>query len=186
MQLVVVDAGHGGRDSGAVGMYGVLEKDLNLKYAMALCESLHKFGVYAVPTRRDDRFIALEDRADVANVLDADLFVSIHCNAFHDEQANGFEIWTSKHDIDEPSCDLANMICNDVGPNIPNLRMRGVKHGRLVVLDKTIGHSILIECGFITNEDDYDVLCDDYIYKELIKSIRREIVLWLEDRKQNN
>ena len=94
--LVVIDPGHGGKDSGAVSRDGRLkEKDVTLRIAMRLKKLLNTRNrrVRVVLTRSDDRFLALEERTALANVLNADLFVSIHCNAGTDSDSRGLETY---------------------------------------------------------------------------------------------
>jgi len=90
---VVLDAGHGGDDGGnAYG--GVREKDVALKVTLELGKKLELHpDINVIYTRKKDVFIPLWKRADIANKAQADLFVSIHCNAFHKESANGNETW---------------------------------------------------------------------------------------------
>jgi len=93
-KIIVVDAGHGGEDSGAVGANGTKEKDLNLDIAYELKSIFDKDDDFEVIlTRKDDTFIPLAERANIANENNADLFISIHCNANLDRNASGFEIY---------------------------------------------------------------------------------------------
>ena len=81
IRRVVVDAGHGGKDDGAVGPHGLKEKDVALSIAKMLGQRLKHYGLDVIYTRTDDRFVPLEERTDIANAKGADLFISIHCNA---------------------------------------------------------------------------------------------------------
>ena len=90
--VVVMDAGHGGADSGNIGN-GYLEKNIALKVTLKVGEALEKIpNVKVIYTRKTDVFVPLHKRATIANKADADLFVSIHCNA-HGSQASGTETW---------------------------------------------------------------------------------------------
>ncbi len=92
--FVVIDPGHGGKDNGAIGGSGLLEKNLNLAISKHLTRILQKKYSYKVSmTREDDRFIALDDRGKFANEKDADLFVSIHVNAAKRKGAHGIETY---------------------------------------------------------------------------------------------
>lgn len=98
IRTVVIDAGHGGHDPGAIGPSGLKEKQVTLEIAKALKEKLDRDGrkhgitnVYL--TRSDDRFIPLEERTGIAKKQGADLFISIHCNAARDKQAYGTETY---------------------------------------------------------------------------------------------
>jgi N-acetylmuramoyl-L-alanine amidase len=92
-RTIVIDAGHGGMDSGAIGSRGTMEKDVNLHVARALAEALRKEkGFRVILTRNSDEFIPLNKRTDIANHARADLFVSIHCNASQPRGALLFEV----------------------------------------------------------------------------------------------
>ncbi len=90
---IVIDAGHGGNDPGAIGKSGLREKDVNLDITTRLVKLLKQQGVEVVTTRSTDKFIPLEERAKIANKLGADLFVSIHANANRARSLNGFEVY---------------------------------------------------------------------------------------------
>lgn len=92
---IVIDPGHGGRDTGTIGPHGLMEKDLCLDVALKLGHLIEEKipGAEVVYTRHDDTFIALEDRTAIANDAKADLFISIHANASHDHAARGVETY---------------------------------------------------------------------------------------------
>ncbi|HZZ15404.1 MAG TPA: N-acetylmuramoyl-L-alanine amidase [Candidatus Sulfotelmatobacter sp.] len=91
---IVVDAGHGGHDTGTIGPNGLLEKDLVLDVALRLGKLLEqKLGADVVYTRQDDTFIPLETRTAIANQNQADLFISIHANSSRDASARGVETY---------------------------------------------------------------------------------------------
>ncbi|MDR0915379.1 MAG: N-acetylmuramoyl-L-alanine amidase [Endomicrobium sp.] len=93
-KVIVIDAGHGGQDSGAIGITGTKEKDINLLIAKELKKIFEKHTIYKIIlTRSNDKFISLENRISIANKSYASLFVSIHCNASQNINANGFEIY---------------------------------------------------------------------------------------------
>ncbi len=94
IKTIVIDPGHGGRDPGAIGKYGTKEKDVNLNIAFKLAQILHeKTNLRVILTRKEDEFIPLAERTQIANNKKADLFVSIHCNSGLDKDAKGFEIY---------------------------------------------------------------------------------------------
>ena len=94
IRRVVIDAGHGGKDTGAIGPHGVREKDVALAIARRLEKRLRALGLEVVQTRSDDRTVALDERTRIANRAKADLFVSIHCNAAKRRKVSGIETWT--------------------------------------------------------------------------------------------
>ncbi len=101
--VIVIDAGHGGKDNGASGKKKLKEKDINLSVALKLGEQLEKVSnVKVYYTRKTDVFVPLDDRAQFANNLNANLFISIHTNASENRDAQGTEVYsfsTSSSDI---------------------------------------------------------------------------------------
>ena len=92
--VVVVDAGHGGHDTGTVGLYGLTEKRLNLDIAQRVARDLNRrSGIRAVYTRDDDTFLTLPERNEVAEKKNGDIFVSIHINSAPSKSARGAEIY---------------------------------------------------------------------------------------------
>jgi N-acetylmuramoyl-L-alanine amidase len=92
---IVIDAGHGGHDTGTIGPTGLMEKDLCLDVALRLGKIIQQRlpGADVVYTRSDDTFIPLEERTHIANEAKADLFISIHANSSHDHGARGIETY---------------------------------------------------------------------------------------------
>jgi N-acetylmuramoyl-L-alanine amidase len=93
LSKVVIDAGHGGNDPGAIGKNGLREKDINLDLAKKLSHLLRAEGVSTVLTRSADKFIPLSTRVNIANKSEANLFISIHSNANRSRSVSGFEIY---------------------------------------------------------------------------------------------
>lgn len=93
LRRIVIDAGHGGQDPGAIGRTGLREKDVNLDIAKRLSNLLRGEGVEIVMTRNSDRFIPLSKRVEIANNSRADLFVSVHSNASRVRSLNGVEVY---------------------------------------------------------------------------------------------
>ncbi len=91
---IVIDAGHGGHDTGTIGAEGILEKDVVLDVALRVGQMLHdRLGAEIIYTRSDDTFIPLETRTAIANKAQADLFLSIHANSSPDASARGVETY---------------------------------------------------------------------------------------------
>ncbi len=112
IRTVVIDAGHGGHDPGAIGNTGLKEKDVTLKIAKTLKAKLEKdgkkFGITKVHlTRSSDKFIPLEERTGIAKKLGADLFISIHCNAARNRNAYGTETYILSFTNDQRSLAVA-------------------------------------------------------------------------------
>lgn len=103
IRRVVVDAGHGGHDPGAIGRTGLREKDVNLDIARRLASLLRNRGVDAVMTRTTDKFITLEGRAAIANRANADFFISVHSNSARSSKLNGFEVYYITEKVNDAS-----------------------------------------------------------------------------------
>lgn len=104
---VVLDPGHGGKDTGAVGPSGLKEKDITLDVAHRVAPILAAQGLQVVLTRDDDRFVSLEERTARANAFGADLFVSIHCNAAESHARRGVETYVLDTTRDEIAARVA-------------------------------------------------------------------------------
>ncbi|MGC5325310.1 N-acetylmuramoyl-L-alanine amidase [Brevibacillus sp. SYSU BS000544] len=144
--LVVVDAGHGGKDPGAKGVAGNLEKDFNLRVANKLVEILSKDKRFqVVATRSTDEFIELKDRAGIANEMEADLFISIHANSFK-PTTRGTETFY----FHEKSKAFAQVVHRHLvkATAFPD---RGVQTAAFVVIKQTTMPAVLTETGFLTN-----------------------------------
>ena len=92
---IVIDAGHGGHDTGTIGPHGLMEKDLCLDVALKLGKEIEEKlpGAEVIYTRKDDTFVPLEQRTQIANDAKADLFISVHANSSHDQAARGIETY---------------------------------------------------------------------------------------------
>jgi N-acetylmuramoyl-L-alanine amidase len=107
VHVVVVDAGHGGRDPGAIGVRGLREKDVTLGIARALGRCLAERGFRVVYTRRRDRTLSLEERTAIAEGAGGDVFVSIHANASPRREASGIELFTLEQHAERQTLRLA-------------------------------------------------------------------------------
>jgi N-acetylmuramoyl-L-alanine amidase len=108
LRKVVLDPGHGGKDPGALGPGGIAEKEIVLSIAKKLAVKLKtEMGTEVVLTRKDDRFVPLEDRTLLANSQDADLFISLHVNASPNADAKGIETYYLDNTTDEAAIRLA-------------------------------------------------------------------------------
>jgi len=108
LRKIVLDPGHGGKDPGAVGPGGITEKDIVLAVAKKLAAKLkNEMGIQVVLTRKDDRFIPLEDRTELAKKENGDLFISLHMNASPNAEAKGIETYYLDNTTDEAAIRLA-------------------------------------------------------------------------------
>ena len=169
---IVIDPGHGGKDSGAIAVDGyTYEKDLNLLVAENLMEKLNENSeINARITRTRDEYIKLLDRASVSNDNNADLFLSIHFNSSDNSSAKGIEVlYASEKNVKIKdtvqkhfaSC-LQKALIRETGAVD-----RGIKNTpAIIVLNKTKNVSALVELGFLSNESDLENIKDpDYIDK---------------------
>ena len=107
VRRVVIDAGHGGHDTGAIGRKGTQEKEVTLSIARKLASQLRERGLEVLLTREDDRYLKLEERARMANEMKGDLFISIHCNSAPTSKLRGVETYTLNTSADRYSIRLA-------------------------------------------------------------------------------
>ena len=223
--IVVLDAGHGGKDPGKIGYNHAKEKDIALKIVLQVGEILEKENnIKVVYTRKTDVFVDLWERGRIANKADADLFVSIHCNA-HSSQASGAETWVlglhanrqnfevakaensvillednyemkykgfdpnspnsvigltlMQEEYLDQSIQLASIIQEGLTNNL-NLIDRGVKQAGFVVLHQTYMPSVLIETGFLTNNEEGSYLNSENGQEKYSVSISSDILKYIQ------
>ncbi|MCL6457682.1 MAG: N-acetylmuramoyl-L-alanine amidase family protein [Gorillibacterium sp.] len=146
-KLVVIDAGHGDHDPGAIGVKGKQEKDFNLAMVLKVEALLKLENIDVILTRNDDTFVTLANRAKIANDLHADAFVSIHANTAPNSTVGGTETYYY-HDSSKT---LANVIHANL-VTATGFKDRKVKYGDLAVLRETVMPATLLEVGFLSNE----------------------------------
>lgn len=155
---IMIDAGHGGKDPGAVGS-GLQEKNLTLRLALSIGRLLQNYGVDVQYTRTDDTFVSLSDRARAANAANADYFLSIHINA---GGGTGFEsfIYTGQTGKTE---EIRSAIHQSVAAAFTEAGLpdRGCKQANLAVLRETLMPAALLEYGFIDSAKDASLLRTD-------------------------
>jgi len=96
VSTIVIDAGHGGRDPGAIGTTGLKEKTVSLSIAKNLKNILKQYGIKVIMTRNKDEFISLKERTEIASLQSVDLFLSIHANSSKSKRASGVEVFALK------------------------------------------------------------------------------------------
>jgi len=169
---VVVDAGHGGKDSGAVAG-DVFEKDINLSVALSLKSVLEENGIEVLLTREDDEFLELSDRIGLANTQKADLFISLHCNSFEDSSVSGLECYYAADD--NKSQKYAEKVI-DAASEYDEIKVRSAREGEYHVLVNARVPSILVEMGFITSPDEREKLTDEDYQALICKCILDAII----------
>ncbi len=154
-KTIVIDPGHGGKDSGAVG-FGLYEKTAVLDTALKVRDLLKKTPFDVQLTRDKDVFIELSDRVAFANKLNADIFVSIHANAAT-SSATGTETYYYSAAATNTRTTESKKLASAIQARLVeawNLRDRGVKNAGYIVIKQTEMPAVLAELGFITNADD--------------------------------
>ncbi len=176
-KLIVIDPGHGGKDSGAIGFKDILEKDIVLSIAEEILRLNHdvldsNFDIYL--TRYKDTLISLSDRGRLAKVLNADVFVSLHCNASNNF-SKGVEVYVHNPNA-KTSFALGLSVLNEITKKL-GFKKRGVKFANFQVLRETIMlcPAILVEMGFITNTDEADY----FLKQKNIKAMALSILMGL-------
>lgn len=172
-----MDAGHGGKDPGA--MYdGYNEKDFVLPMALEVGQRLEAAGCRVIYSRDDDTYITLSDRADLANELGADIFISIHANAMPQKpDINGLETYCYK--LGGQAEVLANYV-HDAILESASPGDRGVRTANYYVLRETDMPAILVETGYMSNADECQMLADATYQKALARGIANGAIDYLQ------
>jgi len=179
---IVIDVGHGGNDSGAIGVNGIQEKDIVLNIAKEIIR-LNKmilddrFDIYL--TRYKDTLISLTDRTKLARILKADLFISLHCNQVENSKARGTEVFVSntKGKYLRQSILMSYLINSKMVKEL-GLNGRGVKFANFLVLRETVDYcpSVLIEIAFLSNWDEAELMKAIHRKREYALTILNSII----------
>lgn len=180
-KTVIIDAGHGGEDPGAV-VGSVFEKDINLAVALYLGELFESGGYKVVYTRKEDKMLYLPGQSDrkkyfdlynrvkIAEENENAILLSIHVNRFSSPKYSGLQVFYSNN------CSESKILATHIQeksriiqPN--NNRVAKDSKGSIYVLDKYDGIGVLIECGFLSNADELEKLCSDNYRRELALTI---------------
>lgn len=172
--VVVIDAGHGKPDEGAVGLYGTTEEAINLKIALKLQSLIEKSGGIVYLTRSDENGIYstdsnsikqkkvsdIKNRVAIGNQEDVDIFVSIHLNKYPSSIYSGWQ--TFYQEGNEESINLANFIQEGINKSISTqnnrvpLPLKGI-----YIMDNVENTTVTVECGFLSNEEEAKKLEED-------------------------
>ncbi|MBE6554770.1 MAG: cell wall hydrolase [Ruminococcaceae bacterium] len=170
-RVIIIDAGHGGMDGGATGTTGVLEKHINLEISRMLADLLRGAGYCVVETRTDDRLLG-EDQAIKGHKKQADLsarlalsdaypdsiFISIHMNSYQGVSCHGLQVWYSQNNSE--SKEWAQAIQQGVKARLQPENNRKIKAATssIYLLRHAKNPAILIECGFLSTEEECERL----------------------------
>ncbi|MFM5889178.1 MAG: N-acetylmuramoyl-L-alanine amidase [Dolichospermum sp.] len=176
--VVVIDPGHGGKDSGAVGIGGVQEKNVILPIGKRIAEVLERNGIQVIMTRDSDYFVTLPGRVIMAQRVKADVFVSIHANSAgaNRPEVNGLETYYYDNGLR-----LARIVHSKILQNL-NVRDRNVRKARFYVLRKNSMPSILVETGFVTGREDVTNLNSPAYQNKMAEAIAQGILQYLKSR----
>lgn len=174
MKKIFLDAGHGGKDSGALGN-GLKEKDIALSVTLKIGKILERHKVEVLYSRTRDEFIELRERANKANRENVHIFVSVHTNAFTNSSASGVETYSYPGSLN--GAKLSKSIYESIVEDKVYTLKRGTKTANFSVLKNTNMPSVLVELGFITNKDDAEILKNKQ--DELATAISKGILKYL-------
>ena len=186
---VIIDAGHGGEDGGAIGVNGAYEKDINLMIALKLKVRLEALGIKTVLTRSTDTLLYdknadfegkkkkldMQARKKIAESYENAIFVSIHQNSFVKEQYSGFQTYYSPNSPSsyELALTLENEARTAIAPS--NVRASKKSDSSIYLLDKLYCPAILVECGFISNRKECSLLCSEQYQASLCDALASAI-----------
>ncbi|MBQ3182116.1 MAG: N-acetylmuramoyl-L-alanine amidase [Clostridia bacterium] len=192
---VVIDAGHGGEDGGAVGINGCIEKELNLDIALILRDLLTASGVNVKMTRSEDIMLYdaatpgkkkiqdLKKRVEIGEENEDSFTVSIHMNTYPSSKYSGAQVYYSPNHPDSKA--LAETVQGNIKAYLQPDNTRQIKEATsaIYLLHNIKNPAILIECGFISNQSEAELLCrDDYrhkvaltIYSAVIDHLNKEV-----------
>lgn len=175
LHTIVIDAGHGGKDGGAIGKQtGITESYLNLQYAKALSDVCKQYGYRVVMTRKDMNGLyspfatnkkksEMEKRKQIIEKSKADLVISVHMNSFPSEKSRGAQVFYQEGSEDGQI--FADCVQKSLNQNVEYAKSKS-KSGDFFVLNCSNIPSILIECGFLSNSVEEVLLQDkEYINK---------------------
>lgn len=178
--IIILDAGHGGEDGGAVGTNGVAEKDLNLSLTQGLAALLRLAGYTVVETRTEDKLLYsdgtkkghkkqgdLSNRLAFAEQYPSSVFVSIHMNTFPDQACEGVQVWYSQNNT--ASKELAQAVQSKVRSLLQPSNNRKIKAATssIYILRHIQVPAVLIECGFLSTPAECERLCDPLYRQQL-------------------
>jgi N-acetylmuramoyl-L-alanine amidase len=166
---IVIDPGHGGKDPGAIGVSGIMEKNVNYQIAQHVNKLLRKENFETIMTRRNREFLSLSERAQIANELPADIFISIHANHNNQSWINGtatYAHWYASKD----NWALAWYVQSEIIKRTKT-KDNGLKSANFSVLRKADVPALLIETAFLSNAREERLLRDDAFQRKVAEGI---------------
>ena len=193
-KIVVLDAGHGGLDGGA-NVNDVMEKDIALKVTLKLRDYLQEQGALVILTREDDADVANEDtqgirnrkqedlrnRVELINNSEADLFLTIHLNAFPSSSSKGAQtFYTTRFEENEQ---VAKFIQAEIIRNLENTKREPRLIRRVYLMEQAKKPGALVEVGFLSNPEERERLVQDSYQEKLAASIYKGVLRYLTEEK---
>jgi N-acetylmuramoyl-L-alanine amidase len=176
--VVIIDPGHGGKDSGAIGIGGVQEKNIILPIGKRIAEILERNGIQVIMTRDSDYFVTLPGRVRIAEQANASVFVSIHANSAGENRPEVSGLETYHYDT---GLTLARIVHSKILQSL-NIRDRSVRRARFYVLRKNSMPAILVETGYLTGRDDVAKLRTSAYQNQMAEAIAQGILQYLRSR----
>lgn len=169
--VIVLDAGHGGKDEGCVSKISDCEeKELALNVTHLVQKKLHEMGYVALLTRNADIFLSLDERVELANEMNADLFVSVHFNHAANAKAKGIEVYYCGDKKSQERCSASKDFAETLLSKVlltTEAKSRGVKTANFRVIKETVMPAVLVEGGFLSNTEEKN-LCKKASYQEAL------------------
>lgn len=175
--IVVIDAGHGGKDTGTYAKNGDWdEKDFNLDFVKKVEESWKYENIKLYFSRLEDTEVTLVERVNFANDLKADLFVSLHCNSSDENSGNGLEVLYKNNEYATDSRRFAKKCLEALVETTGFLNRGLLKGNRIYIIRNAKMPTVLLELGFLSDSNDLDYLSDEGNRKEIAETICQ--VIW--------
>jgi len=176
-KIVVIDAGHGGYDPGAV-VNNIYESSINLAVAIKVEELLKKEGISVYMMRSTDEYVGLYERAYVANIINASIFVSIHSNSISNSSFKGIMtlVYPSSESVALTGKELGRTIQKSILSTTGAIDRNVIDRPNLVVLNSTMIPAALVECGFMTNSEELSNLLNNDYQQKLAEGIAKGII----------
>jgi N-acetylmuramoyl-L-alanine amidase len=172
---IIIDAGHGGKDNGATGVTGLLEKEVNFYTALYLKEELERAGAIVTLTRNDDTFLELYERTDIANKSDYDAFVSIHSDSYTSNSHGSTTYYNNSVNFNGPKSYLLGEAVQSNMVSQIGTANRGVKEQLFYVNRMNELPSVLVELAFLSNPTEEAKLKTESFRRQAALGIRKGI-----------
>ena len=184
-KVIVIDAGHGGFDPGAIGVTGTLEKDISLAIALKTQELFEKNGTTTIMTRVDDSDLGdskkedMKTRREIRDINEGELFISIHLNSFPQDKYSGAQVFYPK---DEKSKLLGECIQKKLKEVVDGTNERVAKELNDVYMLKNIKiPSVIVECGFLSNSEEEKKLQEEDYQRKIAWAIYLGVLEYYEN-----